>query len=373
MQEGPGLGSTSSGAPGGSPCQICGTVSPPGTRSCPVCHANLRSDVDAATTVACAMCGGVSPATAETCPRCGASLVRRGDPARAAAATATTPGAEEAERTEEGRRCACGAVSPLSAPACIVCGTPLLGPLKYEMIGTLMPALEISLEPGQRVYGQTHCLGWMTETIQMRTLAKGSPWALLGRVASGMTLLVTEFSAPQQPGLVAFTTTLPGRIMKLELAPDRSYVLQPGAFLAAQDSVSLHAFFNRNLGAGLFGGEGFILQRISGYGIAFIQIGGEMVEYELPAGEVLLVDPGSIAAFDSTVRFSIRMVRGIANIVLNQGLFLAELRGPGHVWVETLPLSRLIAAVQARLGANAGAAAGVRSALTTLSGGLGGM
>jgi uncharacterized protein (TIGR00266 family) len=273
-------------------------------------------------------------------------------------------------REEEGRRCPCGALSPLSAPACIVCGTRLIGPLAYRTVGSLMPALTIDLSPGQRVYGQTSCLGWMTESVEMRTLAKGSPWALLGRAASGMTILVSEFSAPVQPGLVAFTVHIPGTIMPLDISPGKSYILQPGAFLAAQDSVTLHAFFTRNIGAGLFGGEGFILQRLSGHGTAFLQVGGEPVEYDLPAGEVLLVDPGTIAAFESTVRFSVRMVKGIANIVFNQGLFLAELRGPGRVWVETMSVSRLVATITERMGAPAGAAAGVRSALSGISGAL---
>jgi uncharacterized protein (AIM24 family) len=292
---------------------------------------------------------------------CGASLVQRAGPT----ADPATGAAPEAVEEEDGRRCACGALNPLAAPACIVCGTRLVGPIAYQLIGTLMPALEMSLEPGQGVYAQTHCLGWMTEHVQMRTLARGSPWALLGRVASGMTMLVSHFRAPTTPGIVAFTPHLPGRIMPVELSPGADYVLQPGAFLAAQDSVSLHPFFNRNIGAGLFGGEGFILQRLSGHGVAFVQIGGEAVEYELPAGEVLLVDPGSIALFDATVRFSVRMVRGITNIMFNQGLFLGELRGPGRVWVETMPMSRLMAAISSRIAVTP--AAGVRGVMSGIS------
>jgi uncharacterized protein (AIM24 family) len=183
-------------------------------------------------------------------------------------------------------------------------------------------------------------------------------------------MLVSQFSAPTGTGVVSFTPHLPGHIMALELSPGRDYIMQPGTFLAAQDTVSLHAFFTRNIGAGLFGGEGFILQRISGHGLAFAQIGGDMVGYELEAGQTLLVDPGTIAVFESTVRFSVRIVKGITNIVFNQGLFLAELRGPGRIWVETMPLSRLIEAIQARAGANMGASAGIRGALNSISGAI---
>jgi ribosomal protein L40E len=203
-----------SGGAGGEPvtCQICGAANPPGAATCQTCHANLMSD-----SLRCQMCGGVSPPGSEACMVCGASLVQRSGPAADPAASAAPPTTDD----EDGRRCACGALNPLAAPACIVCGTRLVGPIAYQLIGTLMPALEMSLEPGQGVYAQTHCLGWMTETVQMRTLARGSPWALLGRVASGMTMLVSHFRTPTTPGLVAFTPHLPGRIMPLELSPHR--------------------------------------------------------------------------------------------------------------------------------------------------------
>ena len=355
MQQPP-SGGQDPGSQGTVTCQICGAVSPIGLSACPRCHARLAVPVASssaggaeapADSVRCQMCAALNLAGAETCRRCGASLVERGGLATDASGAAA--GLADEGTDEEARRCSCGATNPLTAPACMVCGNRLIGPLTHQVIGSIMPAVEISLQPGQRVYAQTHCLGWMSEHIEMRTLPRGSAWRLLGRVASGMTLLVSQFQAPTKPGVVAFTPQLPGRILSLDLSPGHTYILQPGAFLAAQDSVSLHAFFTRNIGAGLFGGEGFILQRLSGHGLAFLQIGGEMVEYDLPAGEVLLVDPGTVAAFEDTVRFSVRMMKGISNIMFSQGMFLAELRGPGRVWVETMPMSRLIAALSARM------------------------
>jgi uncharacterized protein (TIGR00266 family) len=250
----------------------------------------------------------------------------------------------------DGRQCSgCGASSPAASPTCIVCGLSLAGPFVYKIIGTTMPALEIALEPGQSVYAQTGRLGWMTESVQMSTVLAASPWAMLGRVVSGMTPLVAQFAATLEPGVVALTCRLPGHILPLDVALDRSYILQSGAFMAAQDSVTVSPYFNRNLGAAFFGGEGFILQRLHGAGMAFAQIDGELVQRELAPMEVLLVDPGSVAVFESSVGFSLRLVKGISNILFNEGLFLAELRGPGTIWLQTMPFSNLVGSIAAQL------------------------
>src|SRR5262249_38399423 len=153
----------------------------------------------------------------------------------------------------EGRRCgACGGLSPSGASSCIVCGASPAGPLAYRAVGTPMPALEVVLAPGQRVYAQTGRGGSVSDAVQMNTALSASPWAMFGRLVSGMTPLVSEFSAPERSGLVAFTTRLPGAVRPVEVGAERSYVLQAGSFLAAQDSVAVSAFFNQNLGAGFF-------------------------------------------------------------------------------------------------------------------------
>jgi uncharacterized protein (AIM24 family) len=190
-----------------------------------------------------------------------------------------------------------------------------------------------------------------------------------------MTALVAEFTAPTSPGMVALTTRLPGKVVHLEVRPDRGYVLQNGAFLAAQRSVTLNPYFQQNLGAIFFGGEGYVLQSVRGSGMVFAQIDGELAQYELEAGQVLLVDPGSIGIFESSVSFSLRRVKGISNVLFNEGLFLAELRGPGQVWLQTMPFARLLATLNAHLGAEGGKKLGGTVAGATASaavlGGLG--
>jgi len=252
----------------------------------------------------------------------------------------------------------------------------LSGPLVYQVIGTTMPVVEITLEPGQRIYAETGALGWMTEEIQMKTVIQGTPWAMLGRAVSGMTPLVSQFACEETAGVVAFTSRVPGQIVPIMVDREHEYILQSGTFLAAQESVSVGAFFNQNLGAILFGGEGFILQRLRGQGVVFAKIDGEVVEYDLAPGQVLLVDPGSIAMFESGVSFSIRRVRGIANMLFAEGLFLAELRGPGHIFLQTMPFEKLVSAIMLRVaasGGRGGAAAGAAGSIANgIMGGLGG-
>jgi uncharacterized protein (TIGR00266 family) len=264
-------------------------------------------------------------------------------------------------------------MSPAEAPACIVCGSPLAGPLSYQVVGTTMPIVEVTLDPGQKIYAETGSLGWMTDDVQMNTVIQGSPWAMLGRAVSGMTPLVTQFTSPNTTGIVAFTTRVPGQIMPLNVDREHEYVMQSGSFLVAQESVSVTAFFHMKLGAVLFGGEGFILQKLRGQGTVFVKIDGEVVEYELAPGQVLLADPGTVAVFESTVGFSIRRVRGITNILFSEGLFLAELRGPGHVYLQTMPFEKLVAQIQTRIAQNtAGSGAVLGSAARAIDGGLGG-
>ena len=156
-----------------------------------------------------------------------------------------------------------------------------------------------------------------------------------------MSPLVSEFSVEDEPGLVAFTVRVPGRIVPLQVSAERGYVLQSGSFLAAQRGVNVGPYFQQNLGAIFFGGEGYVLQSVRGTGLLFAAIDGEIAQYELEAGRTLLVDPGSVAVFESSVRFGLRRVQGISNVLFSQGMFLAELTGPGHVWLQTMPFARL--------------------------------
>jgi uncharacterized protein (TIGR00266 family) len=246
----------------------------------------------------------------------------------------------------------CGARNPADATACIVCGENLSQPVAYQIVGAGTPAVEITLEPGQTIYAETGCLGWMTDTVQMRTVAAGSPWALLGRAMAGMTALISEFTAEGAQGLVALTPRFPGRIIPLQVTPERDFIVQRGGFLAAQRSVRVSPFFQRDLGVIFFGGEGFVLQRHSGSGTVFVQIDGEVVQYELQPGQRMLVNPGSIGAFEGSVNFRLTTVKGVTNVLFNEGLFLASLEGPGQVWLQTMPFARVISNITAHIKPN---------------------
>jgi len=200
---------------------------------------------------------------------------------------------------------------------------------------------------------------------------------MLGRAVSGMTPLVTQFIAGPEAGVVAFTSRVPGQILPVDVSREHEYIIQSGAFLAPQESVTVWPFFHQDLGAVLFGGEGFILQKLHGNGDVFVKIDGEVAQYELQPGQVVLVHPGHVALFEEGVGFSIRRVPGIANVLFSQGLFLAELRGPGMVWLQTMPFAKLVGAIAARLaetGAKGSiAGAGVAGAASAMESGLGGL
>ena len=162
------------------------------------------------------------------------------------------------------------------------------------------------------------------------------------RAMSGATLFLVDFAAVGGPGHVAFSADFPGKILPIELAGAQSIVLHKHAFLCAEKSVVLDIFFNRRLGAGLFAGEGFVLQKLTGPGAAFVELDGDAIEYRLKPGELMRVEPGHVAMFDASVSFDIEMIRGFTNIVMGgEGLFLATLTGPGRIWLHSLTPSKM--------------------------------
>ena len=168
--------------------------------------------------------------------------------------------------------------------------------------------------------------------------------ASLGRKLAGESLFLTTYTCRSGQSLVVFAPEAPGKVLDFHLADGQTLICQKDAFMCAEESVKLEIAFRKRLGAGLFGGEGFILQKISGPGVVFLEIPGEVREYTLAAGEVIQVDPGHIALFEPTVDYDITMVKGVANVLFSgEGLFLAKLKGPGKVWLQSLPLSNLAA------------------------------
>ena len=213
--------------------------------------------------------------------------------------------------------------------------------MKFEISGTVMQTVAIDLDPGEQIYSQTNTMAWMNDAIVMDTHTGGGFLAGLKRSLAGGSLFITDFTA-QGPGHVAFAPRFPGTIVAKTLAAGESLICRKETFLCAQKSVTLELAWQRRLGAGFFGGEGFTLQKVSGPGTVWLDLSGEVVEKDLAAGEKLLVHAGHVGIQAPTVEFDIQMVRGFKNVVFGgEGLFLATLTGPGHVWLQSMPIMNL--------------------------------
>ena len=223
--------------------------------------------------------------------------------------------------------------------------------MNSQIQGTVMPVLEVSLENGESVFSESGELGWISAAVQMRTGAsvggqQGGLFGALGRALTGGTLFMTEYTAVGGPGLAVFTTKLPGQIVPLELDGSRGYLIHRHGFLAAQLGVQFSIGFQQSLGAGVFGGTGFRMQRLSGRGTAWVELNGEVIPYNLEAGNTLRVHPGHVGMFEEGVNFQISTVPGIQNALFGgSGLFLATLTGPGRVWLQSMTMSRLAHAI----------------------------
>lgn len=218
--------------------------------------------------------------------------------------------------------------------------------MQSRIIGTTMPVLELLLEPNEAVISEAGELSWMSASVQMKThtqMAGGG--GLLGaikRVAGGGTLFMTEYAAWGARGEIAFAAKVPGHIVPVQVGPGVEYMAHRHGFLCGTAGVQLGVGFQQSLGAGIFGGSGFLLQRVGGHGTAWLELSGELIVKDLQAGETLRVHPGHVGAFTTSVSFQITRVPGIRNLIFGgDGVFLAALTGPGRVWLQTLPLARL--------------------------------
>jgi uncharacterized protein (TIGR00266 family) len=219
--------------------------------------------------------------------------------------------------------------------------------MQTRIQGTTMPVLDVQLDPNESVFSESGELSWMTASIQMTTHTQmgggGGLFGVLKRVAGGGSLFMTEYRAYQYPGEVSFATKVPGHIVPVQVGGGGAdYMVHRHGFLCATDGVTIGVGFQQSLGAGIFGGDGFLLQKLSGQGTAWLELSGELIMKQLAPGEVLRVHPGHVGAFHSSVAFQITMVPGLKNAIFGgDGLFLAVLQGPGTVWLQTLPISRL--------------------------------
>ncbi len=222
--------------------------------------------------------------------------------------------------------------------------------LTYEIRGTTLPVVLIDLKPGDRIYSSSGGMSWMTQDVEMETNAGGGLGKMFKRALSGESLFIVDYYVKRGEGEVAFAAEFPGKIIDLYLEEGQSMVVQKDSFMCGEKSVDLDVHFRRKLGAGLFGGEGFVLQRLTGPGYVFVNLDGEIIEKELAPGETLRVDTGHVAMFEPSVSFDVQMVRGFKNILLGgEGLFLATLRGPGRVWLQTMPALNLAKKIAAFL------------------------
>jgi len=219
--------------------------------------------------------------------------------------------------------------------------------MQYKIEGNVFPTLEIQLNRGESVFTESGGMAWMSQGIDMSTSTRGGLMAGIGRALAGESLFMVTYACKGQSGSVTFTPEAPGLILDMDLAPNQSLICQKDTFLCAEQSVQMAIHFSKRLGAGIFGGEGFILQKITGPGKAFMAIPGNVIERNLAAGEKLLIDPGHIAMFETSIDYDINMVKGLKNVIFaGEGLFLATLTGPGKIWLETMPIANLAAKIR---------------------------
>lgn len=217
--------------------------------------------------------------------------------------------------------------------------------MEYEITGGSFPMVICTLKEGETMKNETGAMAFMTSGMNMDTNTGGGLLKGIGRALSGDTIFLNYFTAENDNEQVGFSACTPGKIIPIELNESKTIIGQKNAFLAAENDVDVDIYFKENVGAGIFGGEGFILQKFSGEGVVFLEIDGEVIEKDLKEGETILLDPGHIAAMDESVDFDIERVKGAKNILFGEGLFFTKITGPGKVWIQTMPLSKLAEAL----------------------------
>ena len=214
--------------------------------------------------------------------------------------------------------------------------------MEYQIEGAPLPVVICQLEAGETMLTERGSMSWMTPNMKMETTSNGGLGRALGRMFSGEKMFQNIYTAQGGPGMIAFASSFPGSVKAFQIAPGQELVFQKSAFLASEAGVQLSVHFQKKLGSGLFGGEGFILQRISGNGIVFAEFDGHVVDYELQNGQSIVVDTGHLAAMTASCQIDIQTVPGVKNILFGgEGLFNTVITGPGHVWLQTMPISNV--------------------------------
>lgn len=218
--------------------------------------------------------------------------------------------------------------------------------MQYELKGGAFPVVVCRLNSGESMITEKGSMVWMTPNMEMTTTGGGGIGKMFSKALTGESMFQNIYTA-RGGGMITFGSSFPGQILPVEVTPGKSFILQKSAFLASEAGVQLSMHVNQKLGAGFFGGEGFIMQKLTGNGIAFAEVDGELVEYTLAPGEQMVVDTGYVMGFELSVSMDIQQVKGLKNMVLGgEGLFNTVLTGPGKIWLQTMPISGVAAAIQ---------------------------
>lgn len=219
--------------------------------------------------------------------------------------------------------------------------------MRYEIKGETLPVVICNLENGERMITEGGGMSWMSPNMKMETTTNGGVGKAIGRMFSGEKMFQNIYTAQGGPGMIAFASSFPGSIKAFRISPGQEMIFQKSAFLAGEAGVNLSVFFNKKIGAGLFGGEGFIMQRLSGNGTVFAEFDGHVVEYELQPGQQIVIDTGHLAAMTSSCQMDIQTVPGVKNMLFGgEGFFHTVITGPGHVWLQTMPISNVAGALR---------------------------
>ncbi len=219
--------------------------------------------------------------------------------------------------------------------------------MKYEIVGEPLPVAICHVSQGETLITERGSMSWMSPNMKMETSTNGGIGKALGRMFSGDSIFQNRYTAMSGEGLIAFASSFPGSIRALEIAPGNSMIVQKSAFLASEASVELSVHFTKKIGAGFFGGEGFIMQKLSGHGTAFIEIDGYAVEYNLQPGQQMVIDTGYLAAMTESCSIEIQAVSGVKNMLFGgEGIFNTIVTGPGRIILQTMPVSNVAATIR---------------------------
>lgn len=219
--------------------------------------------------------------------------------------------------------------------------------MQYQIKGDTLPVVICQLEAGETMVAERGSMSWMSPNMVMNTTTNGGIGKAFGRMFSGEAMFQNTYTAQGGHGLIAFASSFPGSIKAFQVEPGKEYIFQKRAFLAGEAGVNLSVHFQKKVASGLFGGEGFILQKVSGNGIAFAEFDGHVVEYDLQPGQQIVVDSGYLAAMEASCKMDIQTVPGLKNMVFGgEGLFNTVITGPGHIWLQTMPISSVAGALR---------------------------